>query len=499
MNELDRIAQQFPMDGERHLSDYFVALLPCQLLLVDALTLERRRLPTPTEFILKAIQSSIAHADDIAGLLGMTTVYVEKLISGLMDDSFILRDELGRLQLTLKGTNVIATDGENRPIDRTVPLLWDPILNSPIRQRPKNLWTQKFAEQLGPIWKMPNIFKQPSLADLAAADSERFANAQQEDGLAREPAEVIKFLSIKRSLYRYRPSIVLVYEKENAAPIFKVVIDGQIDEVLSTGLAQRDGGKFIGIEGGFTRKAGALAVKERFKQLKLGGGDADSPVKIAELMRQKSALLFNIAILQERIADEPTENLRKRLAERLDELRGIENTLSTAKVVPLLQFEIGLILELALENTDDLVITTTLPHAEKLTATLQKKLESFLHAGGSAKIYIAGRPEDGAKRDEEARALAYLIKLQEANSRLTVSFLKRNQRPVFEIKSGNHVTFSNESPLGRRPGNFSPRAFRGYQLGHPTSVASYISAHLAFGGEDLLAHESNKVRSSSRR
>lgn len=65
---------------------------------------------------------------------------------------------------------------------------------------------------------MPNIFKQPSLSDLAAADSEKLAIAQQEDGLAKEPAEVIKFLAIKRTLYRYRPSVVLVYEKENASP-----------------------------------------------------------------------------------------------------------------------------------------------------------------------------------------------------------------------------------------------------------------------------------------
>ncbi|MFZ2998830.1 MAG: hypothetical protein WA071_00645 [Undibacterium umbellatum] len=499
MNDLDRIAQRFPSDGERPLADYFVVFLPCHLLLVDALTIERRRLPTPTEFVLKAIQSSISSTHDVAGLLGLSEAYTGKLIENLIDDMFVVHDDLGRLKLTVKGTSVLAADGERRPIDRSVPLLWDPILHSSIRQRPRNLVTQTAAEKLGPIWKMPNIFKQPSLSDLANADSERFSSVQQEDSKSKDPSEVIKFLCIKRCLYRYRPAVVLVYEKENALPIFKVAIDGQIDDVLSTALAQRDGGKFIGIDVGFARKSGALAVKERFKQLKLDGGETESPIEIAELMRKKSSLLFNIAVLQERTAEEPTEGLEKKLVDRLDELKGVEKMLSKARVVPLLQFEIGLILESALESQEELVVTTTMPTADKFTGSLQKRFENFLKAGGTARIYIAGRIEDAAKRDEFAGPLAFLTRLQAANPKLSVFFLKRTQRPVFEIRSGNRVTFSNEPPLGRRAGEFVPRAFRGYHLGHSTSVASYCIEHLEFPREELLTQALDKSRASPRR
>jgi hypothetical protein len=490
MNELDRIAQQFPKDGERALADYFVAVLPCQLLLLDALTIERRRLPTPTEFVLKAIHTGVGVVEDIAGLLGMTSNYADKLVTGLRDDGFLLCDEIGRLQLTKKGINVLEADGERRPIDKTVPFLWDPVLQGPIQHRPI-LLTQKAAELLGPVWKMPNIFRQPSLVDLAKADCERFANAQQEGTDARESNEIIKFLSVKRCLYRYRPVLVLVYEKEGAAPIFKVAIDGQIDDELSTSLAQRDGGKYIGIDAAFSRKAGALAVKERSRQLKLSGNDKDG-IELAEIMRRKSTLLFSSAVLQERIAEEATDSLKQKLAERVEELRDVERLLSKAQIIPLMQFEVGLALESALDCAEDLLITTTLPNVTKMTAQLQVKFENFLANGGKAWIYIAGRPNDGAMKDGEARILGFFNKLQESYKALSVHFLRKVQRPVFEIRSGRRMTFSNEPPLGRRVGEFSPRAFRGYELSHPTSVDSYSAAHLNFDRDDLLMSTSEK-------
>lgn len=494
MNDLDRIAQQFPTDGDRALADYFIAVLPCQLLLLDALTIERRRLPTPTEFILKAIHSGITLAEDIAGLLGMGRAYTEKLISGLRDDAFLANDEEGRLQLSRKGIEVLAADGERRPIDKTVPLLWDSVLGRPIQNRTA-LLTQKVAELLGPVWKMPNIFRQPTLTDLAKAECEKFANAQLDPSETREKNEIIKLLSVKRCLFRYRPVVVLVYEKEGAAPIFKVAVDGQIDDVLSTALAQRDGGKFIGIDANFSRKAGALAVKERYKQLKLGAKDEIGAVEIASVMRQKSSLMFSCAILQERIAEEPTELLKKKLGERIEELGLVEKLLLNAKVVPLLQFEIGLALESAFKSKEDLLITTTMPNSSKLTPQLQVQLEEFLVAGGTAQLYIAGRPDDGMKKEAEARLLAFLTKLQETHKNLSVFYLKKLHRPVFEICSGNRITFSNESPLGRRVGDFSPRAFRGFQLSHPTSLANYRAAHLIFSGDDVLPRAIDKKSS----
>lgn len=489
MNEIDILAQQFHSYGDRLLADYFVAMLPCQFLHLDTLIVEKRPLPTPTEFVLKAIRAGLNSQQDISGFLGITDAYTEKLLTGLKLDDYIGLDEFGKLKLFRRAIEVLNSNGERRSLDKSVPILWDPILATPIQQR-VDLYRQSAAKQTGKIWELQKVFHAPDIASLNSGDVQNYLSATQTPNNDREIYEILRVIAITKTLIRFRPVTVLIYEKEGSQPIFKIAFNGKIDDKLSDAIAQKDGAKFIGLDGAFSRKAGAIAVNDRYKKLPVSHNTEElKKLDIAMLTRQRSILMFSMDALNNRISEEPSESLKARLLEKEAEYLDNEQTLKGIAITPILPFDVPLALSSALASDGKgLLITTTTPNETHFTAPIQVQIKNALAGGMKIKIYIAGRLEhDHKEKKDQGSALASLNQIANEYSNLQVFFLKNQNRQVFEIYlEKSSLVFCNTSPLGNRPEPFSPRAFRGYRISGESQIAAYVESNLSFSQDDLI-------------
>lgn len=506
MNEIDILAQQFHSYGDRSLADYFVAMLPCQILHMDTLIVEKRPLPTPTEFVLKAIKAGLNSQENIAKFLGLTQEYTDKLLTGLKLDDYIGFDEFGKLKLFRRALEALASDGERRSLDKTVSILWDPILATPIQQR-IDLYTQNTAKQAGKIWELQRVFHAPDINSLNNGDIQNYLNSKQTPTNDREIYEILRIIAIKKTLIRFRQVTVLVYEKESSHPIFKIAYNGKIDDKLSDAIAQKDGAKLIGLDTSFSRKAGALAVNERYKKLPvLHTTEEQKKLDIATLARQRSILMFAIDALNNRISEEPSETLKTKLLTKEAEYADIEGVLKEVEIVPILPFDVPLALSSALESDGNVLsITTTTPNENHFTVSIQRQMKKALAGGMKINIYIAGRLEhDHNINNNKGHALAALNQIANEYSNLQVFFLKNQNRQVFEIYlEKSTLVFCNASPLGNRPEPFSPRAFRGFRISGKSQIDAYVKSHLSFSQDDLIKQirnqKPNKKQASTNR
>ena len=480
----DSIAQRFPDNEGRALVDYIPVFLPCQILLVDALVIERHRISTPVEFVMKAIAAGIVNSEMVGDFLGLSKGYTTILIEQMKDDELIIGDGSGELVILPRGKEIMQGGGDRRIIDKGISILWDPISEQPIFSRP-SLVSDHNKDTFPKRVRFPAILKTPKVDAFDISTVQSYRRYVNDIAIEDDREDLLRLVSVRRSIHRYREAIVLLYDS-GRLPIAKIAIDNLVDEGLSSAFAQKDGTNFLGIDSAFSRKAGAIAVDERLKRLAVKTAGAD----MRAVAQQRGILRLKIDAWKSRLEEEPSKQVNDQLQSGIAQLHEIERLLDGVAVRALNAAEMNLCLVDALTNSSrSIVMTTTIPNEFRFTRSVVTLMESALLRGVRISIYISDRPHDESTKSgrRSKSPLSRLNTLSQSNASFQVAFLQQIQRPVFEILwDDSELAFSNDPPLGLRSDASIPRLFKGFKIADCAIVKNYVSRNMNFTDDDIV-------------
>jgi hypothetical protein len=462
MIEFDAVAeQQQKMDG-MPLIDYLPIGLPIYLLSVDSLVAEKRNLMPVEEFILKAVQAGVRSSADVVGILGLGGEYGVKVVESLSDDEYLA--QAPHLALRPKGVAVLSEAGERLIYEKAISLAWNPLTQRVVKAR----LTLKPGRALAlerMVRLAPPSTRLPALMDLPL---EQLPGNQLRDG-----EHVIRYLSVLRRTLRYIPAVLLLYGRgKGAEPLARVAIDGVIDHPSSDAIAKHEMLPRLGLDSLFNRRSGAMAVDQRIKPLNVLPGNGS----LADLLTLKSTLQLGIAGL----GRQDSAAAAAKLDAKKSELASVQQQLEQIPVRSLLPFEVPQLVDDAFQKARrDVLVTTTLPVAARLTAVRLLLLDQALKRGVKVRILISDRPAEDEWLEGPGLLLRKLNDMAAIHANLDVSFLKDIDRVVFEVRADDATLgVSNEPPLGLRSREPLARAFAGYQLSGAKPVLAYAQTHL---------------------
>lgn len=462
MIEFDYIAEQHrTMDG-MPLIDYLPLGLPIYLLSLDSLMAEKRKLMPVEEFVLKAVQRGVRTCDDVVGMLGLNGMYGSSVVDSLTNDEYLI--QAPHLALRPKGVAALSESGERRIYEKTLLLLWNPLtralVNARLSLQPgQDLKLERMIRLTLPSTRPPNLLDLPL---------DKMPGNQMHEG-----EQIIRYLSVLRRTLRYVPAVLLLYARgPGAEPLARVAIDGVIDQRCSDAIAKNGLLPRLGLDSLFSRRLGATAVEQRIKPLNILPGNAS----LADLLTSRSTLRIGISGLER----QDTQVAAAKLDAKKKELAAIEQQLEKVPRRSLMPFEAPQLFDHALQNAKhEVLITTTLPVAARLTPIRLLLLSQALKRGVKVRILICDRPTDEEWQRGPGPLLHKLNNMAETNRNLDVSFLTNTDRVVFEVKTDDVMLgVSNEPPLGLRSREPLARAFSGYQLSGAKAVAAYADNYL---------------------
>jgi len=478
MRDQSESVRRFDAVEGQLLVDFFTVHLPVQLLAADIIGLDRRPVPAPTEFCLRAVEAGLLLDSDICAFLGLDLAYGEGLLRSLCDGEYIGKDAFGNYLLLRRGKESLRQGGEASPSDRRMYLLWDPIQKALLDRT--LVYTKQRADPAGVIAPISNAFARPGLDELDVVEINKLRtnNGARTDTEAAG-FEVLRVTGIHKSFGRFRQSLALVFKAPDGDLTFRLAVNGAIDNDLTAACTMVGLPKLIGVERGMANKAGAQAIRKRYRDLVCGGEEGQN---VAALVQRRSVLLFNLSAVDSRLADERVDTLLEKKALYEIELGKVSQELDSLPVVPVRCHEIEYYLAQALEKAEvSISITTTNPSQSKIDGEVLGRLRSCLARRVQVTIYISDRI------GENDPTLAALDKLSRETS-LSVHFLHNDVRSVFEIEwDGKHLLVSNEPPLGHRRRPVSPREFAGFYISETQAVGRYRDSYLKFESKDFLA------------
>lgn len=464
MIDFDAVAEQHQtMDG-MPLIDYLPIGLPIYLLSLDSLVAEKRNLMPVEEFILKAILAGVRSTADVVGLLGLGAEYGAKVVSSLSDDEYL--SEMPHLALRPKGVAVLSEAGESRIDEKVVSLAWNLLTQAVVKTRLTTLEPGQALAHERIVRLTPPSTRLPNLVDLPLE--------QPPGNQLRDGEQVIRYLSVLRRTLRYVPAVLLLYARgKGGEPLVRVAIDGVIDNPSSDAIAKHELLPRLGVDSLFNRRSGAVAVDQRIKPLGILPGNGS----LADLLRIKSTLQLGISALERQDSVAAAAKLDKKRTELATVLQQLEQI----PVRSLLPFEAPQLVDYALQKAKrEILITTTLPVASRLTPMRLLFLEQALKRGVRVRILISDRPAEDEWPESPGILLRKLNDMATHYATLDVSFLKDTDRVVFEVRTDDATLgVSNEPPLGLRSREPLARAFSGYQLSGSKSVLAYANNHLS--------------------
>lgn len=463
MIDFDAVAEQYQTVDGMPLIDYLPIGLPIYLLLLDSLVAEKRNLMPVEEFILKAVLAGVRSTADVVGLLGLGPEYGARVVNSLSDDEYL--SQTPQLALRPKGFAVLSEAGERRIDEKVVRLAWNPLTQVVVKTRLTTLEPGQALALERMVRLAPPSTRLPALVDLPLD----LPGNQLRDG-----EQVIRYLSLLRRTLRYVPAVLLLYARgKGAEPLARAAIDGVIDHASSDAIAKYELLPRLGVDSLFNRRSGAVAVDQRIKPLGVLPGNGS----LADLLKTKSTLQLGISALERQDSAAAATKLDAKKAE----LAAVMQQLEQIPVRALLPFEVTQLVDHALQKAKrEILITTTLPVASRLTPTRLLLLGQALKRGVKVRILVSDRPTDDEWPKGPGMLLRKLNEMATLHANLDVSFLKDTERVVFEVRTDDATLgVSNEPPLGLRSREPLARAFCGYQLSGSKPVLAYANNYLS--------------------
>lgn len=490
----DSVAEKFQQYEGQPLADYLPVALPCYLLQVDAVVVERKKLMPVEEFLLRAVVAGLSNEGDAGALLGLSKRHADQLVSQLDDQEYLSVGDDGTVRIRPKGKEVLARECEKRPAERSISVIWDPVKESPLTSW-FDLLSPSDVRGEARLVVVPRSLRLPS-PDAIPIDE---IQATKRRGLSDREAtdEIVRFLEIQRRTLRYRRGTVLAYSTgDSRVPLVKVAIEGMIDEAYSHAFAQHSLAEQIGIDRQFARRHGIATVRQRIEML---GGQSGIQGNYGELLKRRSVLRFGLEALERRQEDEKSAELASRVQERRDGLAEVERALATWPIRKLMPFEVPQLMESALRTAKhQIVVTSTMPIETRFSRSLISQLETALRRGVQISMLFAGRPQLGAdnRQRKQWNPVRELNGLTEMYRNLRVGFLKDTARTVFEIAvDDSSLVVANEPPLGVRPRELLLRSFSGYLLLSQPQIRAYLASQMA--GDKIAEVEQLRVQRDS--
>jgi hypothetical protein len=480
----NEIAQRLDSFDNESLVDFFPVHIPCQVLVVDTVGVERRATPAMTHFILRAVSVGLDSINAVAGMLGIDEEHCQVLMRDLELGEYIGAGPDGAYKIWRRGNEILNAEGENSPIDRRSQIVWDPICKKFLGRVP--MYTRHRAGKDGVFVPLPGAFAIPELTLIGpAALKEIQLSATGGRGGRTTTYEVLRVTTIQKSIARYREAVALVYKGEKGEYILRMATSGNFDEELTAACAQAGVAKLVGVDKMFASRHGCLAVRKRYADI---AKEKVSNTTVETLVKRRSVLRFKVDLLNARILENEREDLLTKRIEATLEIEGIDAQLKMITVIPVRCHEIrGYLLDAFRSAKRNILITTTMPVLEQFDFEVSEAVKACISRGVIIEMCIADRPtsDDGM--------LAKLDKLSQSNL-LKVNFLAE-PRTVFEIvKDSLTVAFSNGSPLGARQGPIPSREFVGFFISTVSLTERYIQRNLNFGKDDFVSRIRPTIR-----
>lgn len=478
MTRDDSIAEKLQQYDGQALADYLPVALPCYLLQVDAVVIERRKLMPVEEYLLRAIDAGLVVRDEAARFLGLSGRYADQLIEQLDDQEYVAVVDDDTVRIRPKGREVLALECERRPAERSISVVWDPVKEAPLTSW-FDLLGQAEVRRETRLVVVPRSLRLPQPEEIPIGDIQ--ASRRTGRIADRENAEeIVRFLEIRRRTLRYRQGTLLAYSTgDSRPPLIKIALEGLIDEDYSQAFARHGLPAKVGIDHQFSRRQGVAGVRQRVQAL---GGRTETLGSYGELIRRRSVLRLGLEVLERQQEEEQSPERASRIAERLKALAEVEEGLATWPIRQLMPFEIPQIMQSALETAKlRILVTTTMPNETRFSNSVAALLEGALRRGVTVAILIAGRP----RLDWEDRQVRQWSPIRELNAlarkyrNLQVGFLKDLAKNVFEVSVDDELlAISNEPSLGSRAREPLSRCFSGYLLLNQSQIRSYVASHL---------------------
>lgn len=459
------------------LVDYFTVYLPVQLLVVDIIGLERRTLPAPTEFCLRAIDAGLRRDVDICGLLGLEVEYGGRLLKDLCESEYISIDAFGEFQLLRRGRELLRQEGEASPSDRRMQVLWDPV-QSTILDRTL-VYTKNRTDHGGILAPIPYAFAPPVASSLEISQLNKLRNQNStgvESGGNR--FEILRVTEIQKSFGRYRDCLAMVFKSSDGDIALRLAVNGSIDEELTAACVRLGLPKIVGVDRRINLRSGVQAVQKRHRELVCAGVGNKN---VQQLVSRRSLLRLKMDGFRRRLAEDYLASVDVKLQDAKQECDDVDAQLARLPVVPVRCYEVDQYLIEGLINAKSrLTITSTIPSGMKIDGVILGHIRSCIARKVHISLYISDRI------GENDSTLAIFEKLSHSGF-LSVHFLQNDQRSVFEIEwDGEYLLFGNEPPFGNRRSPILPREFAGYFVSDKKAISSYRAEFLTFNAEDLL-------------
>jgi len=438
--------------------------------------------------VLKTIEAGLDAPPEIAGFLGFGDRFLAMVIDQMKSDEMIAGGINGRVGLLRRGKEALKQNGDCIHIDKTIFTLWDPVTEGPIVGR-QDLVSERTKQGHELRIRFPAVLKTPEAKNLDVKAIQAHRRASRELDAANDREDILRLVGVRRTLHKFRRCALLIYGDGKSAPIVKIAVDGQIDERLSSAFTLKDGAIHIGVDQKLYRRAGALAVDSRLRDLDVTA----SGKTYDDLSRRRAVLNWRINSILPRLADDDApDSVRAHVVQYGKELAEVEAGLADVPVRHIAAAEFPLCLKDALCHVKrELLVTTTVPNESRFTADIERSMEEALQRGVRIKMYIADRVDNSPRATSQAASMSPVARLnalaEKYRDRLEVRFLQVGVRPVFEIFWDDaYLVFANDSPLGLRSEPSIPRAFRGVQVANALAAQRYSAVHLSFQEGDFI-------------
>lgn len=263
----DSIAETLQQYEGQLLADYLPLALPCYLLQVDTLVIERKKLMPVEEYLLRSIDAGLSTIADVVAFLGLAKRYADQLIAQLDQDEYVSVGDDGTVRIRPRGKEILTLECEKRPAERSTSVIWDPIKEAPLTMW-FDLMGQADVRRESRLVVVPRSLRLPEPDDIPINDIQAYRRTTGPGYRDENVEDIVRFLDIRRRTLRYRRGTLLAYSAgESRPPLVKIAIDGIVDEDYSQAFARHGLPPHVGIDRQFFRRHGVAGVRQRVQSL----------------------------------------------------------------------------------------------------------------------------------------------------------------------------------------------------------------------------------------
>jgi hypothetical protein len=390
----EEIARRFERRAGYELIDYASVALPLFRLTIDAVTMVHAEIPPIKEFAMRSIEAGLSRRCEVAKFLGLDPSTIEATFDQLRNDGYTTDDTDGGIKLAPRGHEVLKKARESTPQDEMLVVLYDRLLQKPLRLsqqllHPSEINFQKMIEI------RPYPAEGPNIEELSIPDVLHVLQ-EQAGGRASFGRDLLRLKRVVRRVRMFRQGVALVFKKVRASEIqIEFVVDDVRHEGLSHAFAERGGPRKMGFVKSIEESSSGADLRRylgaEVQQLLPKANDLDSKGLAVSLARIKHRAAVTLAArrLGANGADADAEAMVDAAAENLQRA---EDELRSFPARPVRPYEVQEFLDQALGQTRRLLILSSRKLDPSFVDALFLKRVRQLLSGGIRVVITATEP-----------------------------------------------------------------------------------------------------------